>query len=210
VPIVFAHRHFENLPPPPRPRKGGPFRQRAEFLGTVLLAGGTRLTSAVGLVSLVVGVTVVGLLRAFAGLPWPWAVVIALAVVLLVIAEGAFRLWADTYDVAVRFIPTWQRTQDRADILRTWHDANAPSYPWTQFRTQYVTGHRQAAQEDYDTAETAGFPLTLTRDDLREPADWQAALAIADAFDEAAERWKEAERAALSQPASEPSAPMSD
>ena len=77
--------------------------------------GGPRLGAVVGFASFVIGFSAVGLLVAFSGLSLPWAIAIGLGVVLLVVSEGAYRLWSATYDVAVRYVPTWERPQQRAD-----------------------------------------------------------------------------------------------
>jgi hypothetical protein len=127
--------------PAPTPRRGGPSQKRADFLFGVARAGSGRFSAVFRLVSLAVGVTIASALGALLVLPWPWAVAVVLAIFLLVAVEGAYQLWSVAYDVALTFMPTWERIQERAETFRAWCEANE-SAPWPQLLPQYIASHR--------------------------------------------------------------------
>jgi hypothetical protein len=187
---------------PMRPRRQNELpkltiRARAKVIGGMFLKGITAFGGKVAGVSAFVGGSVLTYVLFVADLDAAWAAAVVLAVLLVVFLVGAYLEWHEAYGAAIRFWPTWEVPQDRADTLRALYEANygnADATDWKRFVQQYIGSHREAAQRDFDTCETVGHRLAIERDDLRNPATPDAFTHIADAFQDAADRWKAAER----------------
>jgi hypothetical protein len=196
----FARIAYLVYPSRPRHQNDVPkltVRERAKVIGGMFIKGATAFGGKVAGVSGFVGGSILTYVLFVADLDAAWAVAIVLAAVLVIALVGAYLEWHEAYGAAVRFWPTWEIPQDRADTLRVLYEANyetADNVEWKQFVRQYIGGHRAEAQRDLDTCETAGYPLAIDRDDLRNPATPEAFTAIVDAFQEGADRWKAAER----------------
>jgi hypothetical protein len=182
---------------PTGPFPTGPLQRRRVFLGAALRLGRERFGWVIGLASLAFGVTLSGLITWLLGLDWPWALAIVLGTILVVGMEGAYRAWDRADRWVTTLHPTWEFLQDQADTLRAMSDANPATSDWPGFLRQYIPTYRLAAQANYDMAETVGFSLSIPREALRRPANLEEFEAIADAFEEAAQRWKAMERDAL-------------
>lgn len=161
------------------------------FMAVALMLGGQRFGTVIGIAGLVLPLT---LSRIF-DLSLAWTLVAILGSLALILGIGSYRLWDEAERFAIRFWPTWEQLQDRADTLHEIYDANYKGQPWPEFLTQnYLGSHREAARSEFDMAETAGFPLPIEREALRRPGSPDEFLAIADAFAQAAQEWKEDER----------------
>jgi hypothetical protein len=115
-------------------------------------------------------------------------VVIGLAILLIVFVLGACELFGQAYSVAMRFAPTWERLQARADTLWATYNAENGSTDDAQFRARFAASHSVATQQDLDNASKAGYPLVgVGRDDVRR-AGLSNMPKIAAAFEEAATR----------------------
>jgi hypothetical protein len=184
-----------NLPTPRRiARQKGWLGRRVEFYTDALRLGGERFGLLLGIGGLAIGITISWLFTWLLGLALPWALVIVLAASLLMATEGAYRLWDNADKWASHLYPSWELLQDRADVLRAYGEANTADRDWPRFLSLYVASHRPATLWDFDLAQKLGVPLTISRDSLRRPANADEYFAIADAFEDAARRWREAER----------------
>lgn len=139
------------------------------------------------------------------GLAWPWPLVAVLAALLLVLGRGSYEVWDEADHEATRWTPNWEICLDRATDIRALYrtrqfslgDGENPR-PLDHFNAAeradllatYMSNQFQAAQRAYDYASEAGFPLNLEREALREPTI-VTLPGIADAFDDAARRWRE-------------------
>jgi hypothetical protein len=157
--------------------------------------GGRHFGGLLGLLGLLVGLSALGILIWLVGMGWPWAIVIAVLLLLTIFLEGAYRVWDRTEMVARHFYPSWELLAERADTIQSVVDAAelpGGEAGRVQFRSQWIGGHRNAALRDYDRAEAAGFGLDLSRAAL-ETAELADAPSIIAAFRSAVARWREAE-----------------
>src|SRR5688572_24642909 len=118
MPYLVLPEPRPGTPRPRRPWRGGAFRRRFAFLGAALKLGGGGLWAVLNVLGVAVGVTVAWILTRLADWDWSWAITAGLAVLLLIIWEGSYRMWDAADKAATYFRPTWELLQDRADILR--------------------------------------------------------------------------------------------
>jgi hypothetical protein len=123
-----------------------------------------------------------------AHLSLPWILLIGVAAAALIYAVGAYDLWSEAYDVAYRFMPTWEQLQARADTLAGVAHGTMPQI----FKNQYLGGHMLALRQDYDRAAAAGHRPKFDRELIR-MAELEDIPGIIAALDKAAQNWKEAE-----------------
>ena len=99
----------------------------------------------------------------------PWAVLALLVIFATVFAIGACTLYREVHAVAVRFAPSWEPLQERADTLWALYNSreDGPNAD-TRFRARFAATHSVAAQQTLDEAAKAGYPVEgVTRDDIR-------------------------------------------
>jgi hypothetical protein len=164
-------------------------RDHANFVWAALVKGTAAFGARVAVLTLLVGGSVLTYGIAVKDWPLPWAIVAVLATLLVVFVLGACELFGQAYSVAIRFAPSWERLQTRADTLWALHNASKGTDD-ERFRAQFAASHSVAARQDFDDAAKAGHPLIgVTRDDIRH-AGIENLPRIAAAFDDAAERFK--------------------
>lgn len=176
--------------PPENPRPKRNMRLRIGFLWGSVMKGGAVLTDKVALLSGFVGGSVLTYLLVASNLPLAWGVAVALVVVMVVFAVGAYRLWADAYEAAFRFCPTWEHIQTRADTLRALVNEHAER--GQGFQRQFMAGHMAVTRRDFDRAVAAGYPPNFDRDRIS-GADLEDVRELINAFENVVQVWKEAE-----------------
>jgi hypothetical protein len=102
----------------------------------------------------------------------------------------------------MRFAPTWERLQARADTLWALYNAENGSADDAQFRASFAASHSVATQQDLDNASKVGYPLLgVGRNDIRR-AGVSDLPKIAAAFEDAATRLRKVEEGVASEPTS--------
>jgi hypothetical protein len=151
------------------------------------------LGARVAVVTVLIGGSVVTYTLAAGELPLLSAIAVGIALVFVLFLLGACSLFRRAYAAAVRFAPSWERLQQRADTLWALYEAESGSENHAAFRARFAASHSVAAQQDLDNAAKAGYPLIgITRDEIRR-ATLSDLPTIAQAFDEAAGRFRKVE-----------------
>jgi hypothetical protein len=162
-------------------------RQFAAFLGTAFVRGIVVFGPLIGVLTVLVGGSVLAYALFVANLPWAWTAAIALGVLLLVFVLGAYQLWSEAYGAALRFGPTWEHVQTRADTLRAL--VNEHDQRGAGFQRQYMAGHMTAARRDYDHAVAAGYRPDFDRERIGS-ADLAGVRELVAALDDVVRRWR--------------------
>lgn len=188
--LVLPHR-LSGENPVPRPTA----RDHGAFVWASLVRGSRSFTGAVALITTVAGGSLVAYALVVRNLPLPWVATILLGGMFLTFAIGACSLYAEARAIAIRFRPSWEPLQQRADTLWAIYNSD-DSDDAAAFRARFAASHSVAAQNDFDDAAKMGFPLVdVTRDDIRHAARAELPR-IAAAFEDAATRLREFENGA--------------
>ena len=143
------------------------------------------------IVSLFVGVGLVGLLGWLATKPLTAGLLAVAAFLVLVVAIGSYRAWKD----AVRFVPNLAfDARRRADTLSAFIRSRSDNEPPDRVLAQYQANMVQDALIDYDRFVAAGImDERATREIIAEPRSANDLNMIVALFEDAVERAKEVE-----------------
>jgi hypothetical protein len=196
----------------------GPFKQNpipsrrvvrdfVHFWRGALTTGGKKFWWFLASVSAVAGGSLIAYTRFAAHFELAWALVIGLSALFLVLTMSAYWEWERAQDIAIAFAPTWQMCQARVDNLKVFlrneqfsagdGDNRLPLDQFSdkaiaRFQAVYTASWEEATLRDYDRAATAGYPLSVERDEFRNPKPADLPRLIA-AFEEAVREWQERE-----------------
>jgi hypothetical protein len=116
----------------------------------------------------------------------PWALVILLTVLLIIGLVGSYLAWSEQRQAALRFQPTWEHIQTRADNLRALVNEHEHR---EGFKQQYMAGHMTTTRRDYDRAVAAGYPPQFDRDRIGN-AEMDDVRELIVALDDVVRRWR--------------------
>jgi hypothetical protein len=116
--IVLAHHFFQENPVPRRT-----LRDHGRFIWAALAKGTELLGARLAVLTTLVGGSLLAYALIALDLSWPWDIVVGLVVLLTVFVLGACQLFSQAYSVAMRFAPTWERLQARADTRWAMYNA---------------------------------------------------------------------------------------
>ena len=153
--------------------------------------GATAVGGRLAALSGFVGGSVLTYVIFIAHLPALWIVPVAACLLLAVLAVGSYLAWSEVHQLVVRFMPTWEHIQTRADNLRALVN-EYEELGGHGFRRQFNAGYFAVTARDYDRAVAAGYPPAFARERLGR-ATLDDVKELVDAFDDVVVRWRSAE-----------------
>lgn len=181
------------------------WRERGRFVMVAFVRGAMTFGGKLAAISGFVGGSVLTYAVFVGHLALPWILLIALAIVGVVFGLGAYNLWDHADRAARLYYPSWEQVQAYAHRIQALtgeytgeHEGKPRSTVEldetrrTQFRARYAAGLRMQARIEYDRASSAGFRPDFPAEKLSS-LEIEDAITLADALEEAATRWREAE-----------------